>query len=89
MIFCREVIVQFHCELLLSSESEKGRGYRRRAGQTENQWVYSNLIQGNLKEGFFVLAARLEGTHFGRQIFLLMHKKVDKENLPAAKVDYF
>ena len=29
------------------------------------------------------------GTLFGRQIFLLMHKKVDEENLPAAKVDCF
>ena len=26
----------------------KGRGYRRRAGQTENEWVYCHLIQVNL-----------------------------------------
>ena len=30
----------------------KGRGYRCRAGQTENRWIHSNLIQVNLQEGF-------------------------------------
>ena len=30
----------------------KDRGYRCRAGQTENKWIHSNLIQVNLKEGF-------------------------------------
>ena len=29
------------------------------------------------------------GTLFGRQIVLSMHKKVDKENSPGAKVDKF
>ena len=31
----------------------------------------------------------LFGDIFGRQIVLSMHKKVDKENSPGAKVDYF
>ena len=35
-----------------------------------------------------VLAARFLGTLFGRQIVLSMHKKVDKENSPGARVDY-
>ena len=30
----------------------KNRGSRRRAGLTENEWVYSNLIEVNLKEEF-------------------------------------
>ena len=30
----------------------KDRGSRRRAGLTENEWVYSNLIEVNLKEEF-------------------------------------
>ena len=69
MIICREVIGQFHCELLLSSESAKGRGYRRRAGQTENQLFYSNLIQVNLKrvfnkENVFSLSAALPSDPF-------------------------
>ena len=36
-----------------------------------------------------VLAARLMDTLFGRQIVLSMHQKMDKENSPGAKVDYF
>ena len=36
-----------------------------------------------------VLAAHFMGTLFSCQIVLSMHKKVDKENSPGAKVDYF
>ena len=36
-----------------------------------------------------VLAARFLGSLFDRQIVLSMHNKVDKENSPGAKVDYF
>ena len=41
-------IGQFHYKLLLYSKIAKAQwGCRRRAGQTENEWVY--LIQVNLK----------------------------------------
>ena len=36
-----------------------------------------------------VLAVRFIGTLLGRQIVLSMHKRLDKENSPATKVDYF
>ena len=36
-----------------------------------------------------VLAARLMGTLFGRQIVLSMLKKMFEETSPGAKVDYF
>ena len=42
----------------------KGRGYRRRARQTENEWVYSHLLHVNLigiltEKSFFSLSAEL------------------------------
>ena len=36
-----------------------------------------------------VLAARLTGTLFGRQIVLLMHEKMVKENSLGAEIGYF
>ena len=36
-----------------------------------------------------VLAARFMGTLFSHKIVISMHIKVDKENSPGAKVDYF
>ena len=36
-----------------------------------------------------VLAARLMGTLFGRQIVLLMHEKMVKENSLGAEIGYF
>ena len=53
MIFRREVTGKFHCKLLLSSEIAKAEAIVFEPGKRKtDEWVYSHLIQINLKQEF-------------------------------------
>ena len=64
------------------------RNVSRKDCEVSSQFSTSQLY--DLQHSYvIILAARLMGTPFGRQIVLSIHKKMVKENSLGAKVGYF